>query len=543
MGLLQSFQVTVRPLSGEDVIGEFTATEGRYSNFTKEVSFIRYVGASHNRDYDERISQMDSTLKRRMEQKQSGYLRVEEIARVLPADQTAKYVDIYEKWKRDGGKLPFHYQNEMWEQAFYCNYEKLIQMYVDTSGRREETFRRNFGVKVIYWIDMYFPKLFCETLKMRSFPKFVCGGQVKVQEYLFLYFLTMMGCDVMVLAQEKDVAVEDKKLLALSMMYQASNEKKREKVTISRDSLRRIERDQKQQAQRELRRPAAASHAVPERIQERPEVKTPQGPPQRAPQSPPQRAPQRTPVVSTQPPTIPGGVNPFAPPQQQPHRGTGIQQPAGASVSRKREWQRQEGQIQGALPSDRPLDFVELAAKATSIVMISVYNKKGQCFKTGSGVMISSKGYILTNFHVACEGAYYGIRLEEEEEIFYTRELVKYNQYHDLAVLKTDKARPPIPIYRGREKLVRGQKVVAIGSPLGLFNTVSDGIISGFRKMEDVSMIQFTAPISHGSSGGALLDLYGNLIGIITAGVDDGQNLNFAVDYETIQMFAGGFTV
>lgn len=87
---------------------------------------------------------------------------------------------------------------------------------------------------------------------------------------------------------------------------------------------------------------------------------------------------------------------------------------------------------------------------------------------------------------------------------------------------------------------MRGQKVVAIGSPLGLFNSVSDGIISGFRQLERVSMIQFTAPVSHGSSGGALLDLYGELIGLITAGYDDGQNLNLAVDYQTISQFVRG---
>ena len=54
-------------------------------------------------------------------------------------------------------------------------------------------------------------------------------------------------------------------------------------------------------------------------------------------------------------------------------------------------------------------------------------------------------------------------------------------------------------------------------------------------------MIQFTAPVSHGSSGGALLDLYGDLIGIITAGFDDGQNLNLAVDCQTILQFVQGF--
>ena len=99
----------------------------------------------------------------------------------------------------------------------------------------------------------------------------------------------------------------------------------------------------------------------------------------------------------------------------------------------------------------------------------------------------------------------------------------------------------PLPIYNGQKKLVRGQRVVAIGSPLGLFNSVSDGIISGFRAIEGVDMIQFTAPISNGSSGGAVLNMYGEVIGISTGGFDAGQNINLAVGYEYIRNFVQGF--
>ena len=67
------------------------------------------------------------------------------------------------------------------------------------------------------------------------------------------------------------------------------------------------------------------------------------------------------------------------------------------------------------------------------------------------------------------------------------------------------------------------------------------GIISGVYSDDGVSMIQFTAPISPGSSGGALLNLYGEVIGICTAGFDNGQNLNLAVGYENIAMFIQGF--
>ncbi len=83
---------------------------------------------------------------------------------------------------------------------------------------------------------------------------------------------------------------------------------------------------------------------------------------------------------------------------------------------------------------------------------------------------------------------------------------------------------------------------MAIGSPLGLFNSVSDGIISGFRKIDDVDMIQFTAPTSHGSSGGAVLNMFGEVIGISTAGFADGQNINLAVGYQNINNFVRGFT-
>ena len=83
--------------------------------------------------------------------------------------------------------------------------------------------------------------------------------------------------------------------------------------------------------------------------------------------------------------------------------------------------------------------------------------------------------------------------------------------------------------------------LIVIGSPLGLFNSVSDGIISGFRKDDDLTLIQFTAPISHGSSGGALLNTYGEVIGITTSGTDRGENINFAVSYEQIRQFASNF--
>ena len=189
----------------------------------------------------------------------------------------------------------------------------------------------------------------------------------------------------------------------------------------------------------------------------------------------------------------------------------------------------------------RELEFEELARLASSVVMITVHDPKGEVLGTGSGIMIGQEGYILTNHHVASGGRYYSVRIEDDDKIYQTDEVIKYNSVLDLSVIRIDRRLTPIPVYQGGKALVRGQKVVAIGSPLGLFNSVSDGIISGFRVIDNVDMIQFTAPTSHGSSGGALLNMYGEVIGISTAGIDHAQNINLAVGYECISQFIKGF--
>ena len=191
--------------------------------------------------------------------------------------------------------------------------------------------------------------------------------------------------------------------------------------------------------------------------------------------------------------------------------------------------------------SNSEKSFEELAQLASSVVLIAVHNQDGEVIGTGSGIMIGNDGYILTNNHVASGGYFYSVRIENDEETYVTNEVIKYNSVIDLAIIRIKKQLNPIPLYKGRKKLVRGQKVVAIGSPLGLFNSVSDGIISGFRNINDVDMIQFTAPISHGSSGGAVLNMQGEVIGISTAGIDSGQNINLAIGYENIQLFTNGF--
>ncbi len=194
-----------------------------------------------------------------------------------------------------------------------------------------------------------------------------------------------------------------------------------------------------------------------------------------------------------------------------------------------------------SIKTDRELSYIELAKLSTSIVMIAIYDNRQKMLGTGSGIMIGKDGFILTNNHVIRGGYYFEVRIEDDERIYKTDEVIKYNQYLDLAIIRIPRVLEPLRLFDGREKLVRGQKVVAIGSPLGLFNSVSDGIISGFRNIDNVDMIQFSAPTSPGSSGGAVLNMFGEVIGISTAGFSEGQNINLAVPYDAIYGFAKSF--
>jgi len=131
----------------------------------------------------------------------------------------------------------------------------------------------------------------------------------------------------------------------------------------------------------------------------------------------------------------------------------------------------------------------------------------------------------------------------DEERPYFTYTVINANVHKDLALIKINFRTPPIEISR-MGGLVRGQRVVAIGSPFGLMNTISDGIVSGFRKYNSFDYIQITTPISPGSSGGALLNMYGELVGITTAIFQQGQNLSLAVPSRyIIELLENKFTV
>jgi len=182
-------------------------------------------------------------------------------------------------------------------------------------------------------------------------------------------------------------------------------------------------------------------------------------------------------------------------------------------------------------------DFEDLAKLSDSIVMIKTYNQVGEFLGSGSGIIIDDSGLICTNLHVLKEGTYFEVVFEGMSEglKYQTYTLVNSDAKRDIALISIKLKTKPIDI-SSKDQVRRGQKVVAIGSPLGLMNTFSDGIISGFRNIGTNDFIQTTAPISPGSSGGALLNMYGELIGITSAGYIDGQNINLAIPTKDLQV-------
>jgi S1-C subfamily serine protease len=115
----------------------------------------------------------------------------------------------------------------------------------------------------------------------------------------------------------------------------------------------------------------------------------------------------------------------------------------------------------------------------------------------------------------------------EETEI--EIELMSADPETDRCILRTDSWLRPIRAIRPADSLTVGERVYSIGNPSGLSKTFAEGLISGVREDEGVTLVQTSAPISPGSSGGALVDASGALVGITTFLLVDTQNLNFAI--------------
>jgi S1-C subfamily serine protease len=147
----------------------------------------------------------------------------------------------------------------------------------------------------------------------------------------------------------------------------------------------------------------------------------------------------------------------------------------------------------------------------------------------GTGFLIAKNGTLVTNFHVIKDAQELSVTLQSGE-VYKAAYLIRTDEEKDIAILRIEAADLPFVDLGNSDGSRVGEEVMTIGSPEGLEQTVSTGIVSGRRLMPaGYALLQTTAPISHGSSGGPLLNRDGKTIGIITAFFAEGQNLNFAV--------------
>jgi serine protease Do len=182
---------------------------------------------------------------------------------------------------------------------------------------------------------------------------------------------------------------------------------------------------------------------------------------------------------------------------------------------------------------------------------MSFFGQTGDQTVSGTGFFITDQGYILTNNHVVEGTKEVNIVLSDGSQ--QTATIVGTDPYSDIAVLKTDGKVPGVASLGNSDVLDPGESVIAIGSPLGDFkNTVTVGVVSATGRSIDSgngytieNLIQTDAAINHGNSGGPLVDLAGQVIGINTLVVrnsgmgDVAEGLGFAIPINTAQAIAG----
>ena len=188
-----------------------------------------------------------------------------------------------------------------------------------------------------------------------------------------------------------------------------------------------------------------------------------------------------------------------------------------------------------------PLAAGEIYAKVNPAV-VTVLGRQGPAYSVGTGVIFTEDGYLVTNYHVisGCSACLVWVTDSYGVDTEYEAQLVGYDENNDLAVLKIDAIALPVAEFGVSDDLKVGDRVYAIGNPLGveLRNTLTDGLVSAIDRDVDVegvtmTLIQTNAALNSGNSGGPLINQYGQVVGINTikmmSGDDTIEGLGFAI--------------
>lgn len=184
-----------------------------------------------------------------------------------------------------------------------------------------------------------------------------------------------------------------------------------------------------------------------------------------------------------------------------------------------------------------------------AVVVVKAHDYEGKTVFQGSGFVVSQDGAIVTNYHVINKAASIWVKVGIKSLL--VEGFLHIDKENDLVILKAkidtlgafiaeyfrgEKKELPVVRMGDVDKLNIGEKVYVISSPEGFANTITEGILSGIRHIgSERKILQITAPISRGSSGGPLFNKSGEVIGVVTFFMEGAQNLNFAIPIDLIK--------
>ena len=171
-----------------------------------------------------------------------------------------------------------------------------------------------------------------------------------------------------------------------------------------------------------------------------------------------------------------------------------------------------------------------------AVVTIQTYNHDMQPIQIGTGFFITPDGVLITNFHVI-ENAYAAAVKTESGDKYWVDAVLAEDQAMDLIKLSVDIPKSKVHAIRiAGEVPAVADRIFVVGSPLGLEQTVSEGIVSAIRRIPSLPPVfQISAPISRGSSGSPVMNMDGRVIGVVSFQSTAGQNINFAVSGKRIE--------
>jgi len=177
-----------------------------------------------------------------------------------------------------------------------------------------------------------------------------------------------------------------------------------------------------------------------------------------------------------------------------------------------------------------------------AVVAIATYDAQGEALMTGSGFFLRP-GHVVTNLHVVRGAKRSEIKtLDGKGKVFPVLGTIAVDEEGDLVLLRVDT--PPERVRSSELASTlpdEGETIFVIGNPLKLEGSVSDGIVSAVREVPNVGrIIQITAPISHGNSGSPVFNLKGQVVGVVTVKVTNGQNINLAIAAARVEKLRPG---